>query len=182
MSSRVERANPLLSDSWDHRCLPDKETRTFYPNLLFTERGWIKFVATVVAIRSWSLLADNPERDERVTALLDDLNRRLSYLNDYGGVNESLDVPAFRVRIGDESGWGDFWVVWYSLITPETFERHMTTRGCTVKRLTDEFRIDSELDTVLADGRVARYAKKLDGGLIFHYDDEMELGNWGIHT
>lgn len=175
-------ASVSITEQFDaFRYLGDPSYFDRYRNLIFTSAGFARLWHTVGYCQS---AYDHGSEDDKklATKLLEDLHSKLSWLNEYGGRHESLNVPNYRVAISDDGCWGSFGLVWFSVVEPKTYYDWLNDRANKDKDFNVEFRCDDDMKIWTSEGYV-RYRRCFIGGLICHKDRENVLNSsYGIHT
>lgn len=137
-------------------------------------------------------------RSSQAKRLLLELESHFRWLNEYGGlINQNRpfgdkrdygQISAWQVRVNDDGPWGGFAVIWYRFVTPETMQQWAGSRKSEteIDQVASENKCDVGLKSWTSAANVPgshiHYVRQLDGGLTFHYDQDLLTGHWSIHT
>jgi hypothetical protein len=158
-------------------CLGQPEYFDKYRNLRFTNSGFARLWYTVGYFQSALEVGD-----ERGRTCLVDLENYLEKLNSYGGqISDENRNPAYRVVLGDDGCWGSFSLKWYRAITVKQFYEYRKEKNCIYDQAIEWLRINDDLK-LWNSGGYDQYGYAFNGGLIFHWKDDVLDGSYSTHT
>lgn len=166
---------PLIEQTFRH--LGDGEYQSTWRNLYFTKAGWARVWAIIGYCQAAIELGD--ERGER---LLDELNSKLNYLNQYGGAWNDTNLPTYRVVVGDDGCWGSFSLSWYNAISTQDVLKWASANGKQWSDALDSLRVCQDLKMWNGAQGYVYYRYGFNGGLILHWDKSPLDGSYGVHT
>jgi hypothetical protein len=173
--------------------IPDK-----FPNLHWTEGGRTRLAVTA----GWIVGLQQSGKSELALELASDLLSTLRYLNGYGGQRDvtpedavegrSLEMPAWRVVLGDDGTMNGFRLAWYMYV-PDSLLKEEDPAA---------YHIDPDLELHRyywskndpkrlfgMDTLVGHYGYSHNGGLLYHgpkagetYAVTMNSCLWSVHT